>query len=159
VVSQDSTGVTARWNAAAPSIFRIAGRPVDLRSTGDANTTIDFHYRLEEAPTAPVLIGVRCVPPYSRHSADAPGSGTAVPTAWKCGTEHGALIELTSMLQSAPLNTWRTYSFSLACLAAHGADLSTVEAPFAIATGGRLALTISDVRLVRHAGPPRCGEG
>jgi len=159
VVSQDSNGVTARWNGAAPSIFRIAGRAVDFRSPGDANTTIDFRYRLEEVPTAPVFAGVRCMPPYYRHSANAPGNGTAMPAAWKCGTERGAFVDLTSMLQSAPLNTWRTYSFSLACLAARGADLSAVEAPFAIATSGRLALTISEVRLVRHAGPPRCGEG
>ena len=159
LVSQDTSGVTGRWNGAAPSVFRIAGRMRDYRSPADASTAIEFRYRIEQAPTAPVLIGVRCVPPYYRHIADAPGSGMATLNAWKCGTEHGALLDLTTTLQSAPLNAWRTYSYSLACLAARGADLSTVEAPFAIATSGQLALTISEVRLIRHEGPPRCGGG
>jgi len=68
-------------------------------------------------------------------------------------------MDLTSTLKSAPLNAWRTYSFSLACLAARGADLSNVEAPFAIATAGQLALTISEVRLVQEQAPPLCGGG
>ena len=159
VVSQDARGVTARWSGAAPTIFRIAGRTVDYRSLAGTNTAIEFRYRLEEAPTRPVFIGVRCVLPYSRHPADAPGSAAAALNAWKCGTEHGAYVDLTSTLHASPLNAWRTYSYSLACLAAHGADLSTVEAPFAIATSGRLALTISEVRLVQQKTLPRCGGG
>jgi beta-glucosidase len=159
LVTQDSNGVTARWDGAAPSIFRIAGRMADFRPLADANTAIEFHYRIEEAPTAPVLIGVRCIPPYYRHAADAPVGAMATASAWKCGTERGALVDITTTLQAAPLNSWRTYSYSLACLATSGADLSTVEAPFAIATAGRLALTISEVTLVRQQRPPRCGGG
>jgi beta-glucosidase len=68
-------------------------------------------------------------------------------------------MDLTPTLKSAPLNAWRTYSYSLSCLAAQGADLSTVEAPFAIATSGRLTLTISEVRLLRQKAVPRCGGG
>jgi beta-glucosidase len=83
----------------------------------------------------------------------------ATSIAWKCGTERGAFIDLTATLRSAPLNAWRTYSFSLACLAAQGADLSTVEAPFAISTTGRFALTISEVKLLRQTAVPRCGGG
>jgi hypothetical protein len=97
--------------------------------------------------------------PYSRHTVEAPVNGTEVPSAWKCGTERGAFVDLTSTFKAAPLNVWRTDSFSLACLAARGADLSTVEAPFAIATTGRLALTISEVRLVQQKALPRCGGG
>jgi len=54
----------ARWSGAAPTIFRIAGRMADYRSLADANTAIEFRYRLEEAPTEPVLIGVRCMAPW-----------------------------------------------------------------------------------------------
>ena len=159
VVSQDSTGVTARWSGAAPTIFRIAGRAVDYRSRSDTNTAIEFRYRIEQAPTEPVLIGVRCMAPYYRHPADAPGNVTTTSSAWKCGSERGAFMDLTPTLKSAPLNAWRTYSYSLSCLAAQGADLSTVEAPFAIATSGRLTLTISEVRLLRQKAVPRCGGG
>ena len=159
VVAQDSNGVTARWNGSAPTMFRIAGRMADYRSLADANAAIEFRYRVEEAPTAPVLIGVRCLPPYYRHPPDPPGSDTAMSSAWKCGTERGAFTDLTATLRSAPLNAWRTYSYSLACLAAQGADLSTVEAPFAISTTGQLALTISEVKLLRRTALPRCGGG
>jgi beta-glucosidase len=158
VVSQDSSGVTARWSGAAPTIFRIAGRAVDYRSLADTNTAVEFRYRIEQVPTEPVFIGVRCMSPYSRHAVEVPANGTATPSAWKCGTERGAFVDLTSTFQSAPLNEWRTYSFSLACLAARGADLSTVEAPFAIATSGQMALTISEVRLVQEKALPRCGS-
>jgi beta-glucosidase len=154
VVSQDSSGVTARWSGAVPTIFRIAGRASNYRSPANTNSAVEFRYRIEQAPTEPVLIGVRCMAPYDRHPAEVV---PATSTAWKCGTERGAFVDLTSTLQSAPLNEWRTYSFSLSCLAARGADLSTVEAPFAIATAGRLALTISDVRLVQQKDLPRCG--
>ena len=109
----------------------------------------------------PVLVGLRCEPPYYRHPSDAPGGAlglaAAMQTAWKCGTQSGALIDLTRTLKSVPVGAWRTYAYSLACLAAQGADFSAVEAPFAIATSGRLALTISEVRLVRQKGPPHCG--
>jgi beta-glucosidase len=158
VVSQDSGGVTARWNGAAPTVFRIAGRLVDYRSLADANTVINFRYRIEAAPTAPVLIGVRCTPPYQRHSVDTPESIAATASAWKCGTERGAVEDLTPTLQSAPPGAWRTYSYSLACLSARGADLSSVEAPFAVMTSGRLALTISEVWLTRQQTPPRCAR-
>lgn len=159
VVAQDSGGVTARWRGSAPTMFRVAGRAADYRSLTDSNAAIQFRYRVEEAPTAPVLIGVRCLPPYSRHAADAPDSGTAMSSAWKCGTERGAFIDLTATLRSAPLHAWHTYSYPLACLAAQGADLSTVEAPFVITTAGRLALRISEVRLLRQTALPRCGGG
>jgi len=159
VVSQDSSGVTARWSGAAPTIFRIAGRASDYRPLANANTAVEFRYLVEQAPTGPVLIGVRCIPPYLRHPPAGSGIGTTSPSAWKCGTERGAVMDLTSTLKSAPLNAWRTYSFSLACLAARGADLSNVEAPFAIATAGQLALTISEVRLVQEQAPPLCGGG
>jgi beta-glucosidase len=154
VVSQDSSGVTARWSGSVPTIFRIAGRASNYRSLANTNTAVEFRYRIEQAPTEPVLIGVRCMAPYDRHPAEVV---PATSSAWKCGTERGAFVDLTSTFQSAPLNEWRTYSFSLSCLAARGADLSTVEAPFAIATSGRLALTISDVRLVPQKVPPGCG--
>jgi beta-glucosidase len=158
-VSQDSTGVLARWSGAAPTIFRIAGRTADYRALAAANSAIEFRYRIEAAPTEPVLVGIRCLPPYYRHAAEAPVSTAMTSTAWKCGTESGALIDLTATLRSAPRGAWRSYSYPLACLAARGADLSTVEAPFAISTTGRLALTISEVRLVRQRHPSRCDAG
>jgi beta-glucosidase len=161
LVTQESAGITARWNGTVPTILRIAGRMSDFRPHSADNDAIELRYRLDEAPTEPVLVGLRCEPPYYRHPSDAPGGAlglaAAMQTAWKCGTQSGALIDLTRTLKSVPVGAWRTYAYSLACLAAQGADFSAVEAPFAIATSGRLALTISEVRLVRQKGPPHCG--
>jgi beta-glucosidase len=161
LVSQDSSGVSARWNGTVPTVLRIAGRMADFRSQAAQNEAVEFRYRLAMAPTDPVLVGVRCMPPYHRHPSDAVGGAAgltaAAQSAWKCGTAHGAVLDVTSTLKAAPVGVWRTYSYSLACLSAQGADFSALEAPFAIATTGRLALTISEVRLVREKGPPHCG--
>jgi beta-glucosidase len=163
LVTQGLAGLTARWNGTAPAILRIAGREADFRPRAADHEAIEFRYRLDEAPTSPVTVGVRCVPPYYRHPQDAPrgasGLAAAAQTAWKCGTHDGASVDLTPTLRSAPLGAWRTYSYSLACLSAQGADLSNVEAPLAVATAGRLALTISEVHLVRQPTPPHCGGG
>ena len=81
------------------------------------------------------------------------------PQVARCGLAQGAMLDLTQQLQSAPVGEWRTMSYSLACFSTRGADLSNVEAPFAIESAARFSLTIANVRLVEHRGPLRCGGG
>jgi beta-glucosidase len=63
---------------------------------------------------------------------------------------------MTAQFASSPVGTWRTLSIPLACLANDGADLSHVAMPFAVASGGKFALSISDVRIVHGSGKPTC---
>jgi beta-glucosidase len=65
---------------------------------------------------------------------------------------------MTDIFKHAKLNTWQSLSIPLSCFTAAGGDLMNVEAPFAIETSGRFALTVSDVSLSRDAAGPasRC---
>jgi len=163
VLSQSAAGASASWNGNAPSLLRIAGRQSDFRERAAAGTVIELRFRLDERPSDAVHFGVVCMAPYQRHPASAvTDPAQALQAAMRsahCGTEQGAMLDLTATLQSAPLGAWRTLSYSLACFSRQGADLSNVEAPFAIATQGRLALTIGEVRLLPAKGPPHCGGG
>jgi beta-glucosidase len=162
-VSQSSDGARASWDGSAPSWFRIAGRQADFRGRAADGVRVEVRYRLEQRPTAAVRAGLICMAPYQRHPVAAAVDGAAAlqaaSAAARCGTDRGAMLDLTAPLAAAPLGRWQTLSFSLACFSAAGADLSNVEAPFAIATTGRLALTINEVRLLPAKGAPHCGGG
>jgi beta-glucosidase len=100
---------------------------------------LELRYRVDEPPTEPVQIGLRCTQPL-------------------CGTRTGAMLDVTRELKTAPPGMWRTLSVPLSCFSAAGADLGSVVAPLAVQTSGRFSLTISEVRLApKNAGPePRC---
>jgi beta-glucosidase len=152
-VAQSAAGLQASWDGRQPSLLRIAGRQADWRARAAAGVAVELRYRVDEPPSGAVRFGVTCMAPYQRHPAQAQALSLS---AAHCGTDQGALLDLTSTLQAAPLGQWRSLQFSLACFAATGADLSNLEAPFAVATAGRLKLTIAEVRLVPVKGPPRC---
>ena len=159
LVTQDTSGSTATWNGAARSLFRIAGRQSDLRPQAADGDAVEFRFRVGERPSGQVRIGLVCAAPYLRHPAPVAAAGQKPPHVARCGLAQGAMLDLTQRLQTAPLGEWRTMSYSLACFTTRGADLSNVEAPFAIETAARFSLTIADVRLVEHRGPLRCGGG
>ena len=66
-----------------------------------------------------------------------------------CGTQAGAVLDVTRKLKNSAPGEWQTLSIPLSCLTATGADLASVEIPFAVETSGRLGLTISDVSLAQ----------
>jgi beta-glucosidase len=157
LVTRSAAGVSASWDGSKPSVFRIAGRASDWRDRAADGMAVQLRYRLDEQPSEPVLIGILCTAPYERHPVAVRDPAQVAADTARCGTSQGALLDFTSTLGAGVVGRWRTSSYSLACFSARGADLGNVEAPFAIATGGRLALTIGDVRLVPQHGPPHCG--
>ena len=162
-VAQSAAGVQASWDGSKPSVFRIAGRQADWRARAAAGVAVEVRYRVDERPSDVVRFGVTCMAPYQRHPTLAPGDAAQAQqmtlSAAHCGTDRGALLDLTSTLQASPLGQWRSLMYSLACFSTDGADLSNVEAPFAVATAGRLKITIAEVRLVPVKGSPHCGGG
>ena len=68
------------------------------------------------------------------------------------------MLDVTRAFKNVPPKNWRTLSIPLSCLADAGADLSSVEVPFAVETSGRFGLTISEVSLAQKlSGPaPHC---
>jgi beta-glucosidase len=64
-----------------------------------------------------------------------------------CGANCGASLDLTSVLAAAPPGVWQTLKVKLSDFRSAGADMAKVIEPFAVATSGRLVLSIKTVRL------------
>jgi beta-glucosidase len=153
-VRLDSADVGTAWSGLSPGSFSIGGRAADYRSLARTGATIEARYRVESPPQQPVHVGMACEAPYGTHP---PADPAAPAINWTlCGTRAGAWLDMTAQFASVPIGTWRTLSIPLACLARDGADLSHVAMPFAIASGGKFALRISDVRIVHGGDKPTC---
>jgi beta-glucosidase len=139
VVASESDGSAIVWAGAQSGMFTISGRAGDMRPQAAQGLAIDVRYRVDRAPAQPVKIGLRCTEPL-------------------CGTQGGAMLDVTQVFKNAQPGNWRTLSIPLSCFAAAGADLAQVVVPFAVETSGPFGLTISEVRLApRTSGPsPKC---
>jgi beta-glucosidase len=119
---------TAVWTGTQKGVFMISGRAIDLKSQASRGGTVEMRYRLDRAPERSVAMSLRC-------------------TEALCGTREGATLDVTSAFKDPQPGDWQTLSIPLACFAAAGADLGSVEVPFALSTAGRFGLTISQVRI------------
>ena len=63
---------------------------------------------------------------------------------------------MTAALAKAKPGTVVTLTLPLHCFADRGADLSAVEAPFAMTTRAALGIKIAEIRLERPAAPVNC---
>ncbi|MDP9083161.1 MAG: exo 1,3/1,4-beta-D-glucan glucohydrolase [Pseudomonadota bacterium] len=134
-VSTDVTqeGNRILWSGTRAGEFQISGRVQDLRAAAARDLDIRFEYRLDALSAKAVSLVLHCAEP-------------------RCGTAHGAGLDLIPVLREAPLHQWRSATVSLSCFTQTGADLSAVEMPFVISATGPLDLTISEVRLVAAQG-------
>jgi beta-glucosidase len=130
VAAKSSEGTTAVWAGTQKGVFMISGRAIDLRSSASRGDTVELRYRVDRAPDRGVALGLRCSEPL-------------------CGTREGAALDVTSAFNDAHPGDWRSLSIPLACFAAAGADLGSVEVPFAVTTAGRFGLTISQAAIRR----------
>jgi beta-glucosidase len=139
VVSSEPDGSAVVWPGTQSGMFTISGRARDMQLQAGKGVAIDVRYRVDRVPTQRVEIGLRCTEPL-------------------CGTQRGAMLDVTQIFRHAQPGNWRTLSIPLSCFSAAGADLAQVVVPFAIETSGAFGLTISEVRLApRAAGPsPKC---
>lgn len=69
-----------------------------------------------------------------------------------CGYPCAANADITQLLKRLPENEWLRVAIDLKCFVDLGARLERVETPFLLLTGGRLSVSIADVRLIRAAG-------
>ena len=139
-------------------MLRFSGRQSDLGPSAKEGIAVQLRYRVDEMPTAPVHVGLRCMAPYAVHGTGLPiADGEHATDAALCGTTSGAMLDLTSRFKDSGIGRWNTLSFSLSCLTSQGANLSDVESPLAIETAGRFAVTIGEARLVPGKGLERCG--
>ena len=150
-VSLDAKELSARWSDAA--VLRIAGRPFDLSKAAADGEALTILLRVGERPAGVVLAGIRCSKPF----------GAEVPTAdlpdqsWlNCKAPAPPVYDVTAALAKAKPGTVVTLTLPLHCFADRGADLSAVEAPFAMTTRAALGIKIAEIRLERPAAPVNC---
>nr|WP_294170176.1 exo 1,3/1,4-beta-D-glucan glucohydrolase [uncultured Sphingomonas sp.] len=120
------------FDGSGVGIARIsAPQPLDLtrESNGELHLIVD--YRLDEAPTGEVLLGI-----------------------------DSATVPITGFLRSAQPGQWTSLSVPLQCFARAGADFKRITAPFVLRTGGRLKMAVSDLRLAHPGGSlsMQCGR-
>jgi beta-glucosidase len=116
----------ARWSGEAMAAVYLASRePVDLTREMNAEMGVSFDVRVDEAPSAPVVVRMHCGAP-------------------DC---FGA-IDITERLEAIPVGTWATMTLSLRSFVDAGVDMEKVTIPFGLATEGAMDLTFANVRLV-----------
>jgi beta-glucosidase len=118
------------WNGTGGAALQItAGQPLDISREANGELSLIMEYRVDQAPTAPVLLGM------------VSGAGSRV------------TLPITGALRAAPVGQWATFAMPLRCLREAGVDMQRVSAPITISTAGRLTLSISDVRIASAAVP------
>ena len=114
----------ARWAGdELASVYLAAAQAIDLESAGNGDMALAVDLLLEEPPSEPVFLAVRC------------GEGCE------------GRVDITEALTSARAGEWRTLRTRLSRFSNSGAELSHVTAPFVLETEGTLALRFADVRL------------
>ena len=122
-------GAIARWSGTQAGMLRISGRASDMRRRANDGEFIEIHYRVDQAPAGTVSLGMRCADPM-------------------CGTERGAMLDVTNTFRAARIGEWADLVIPVSCVAATGADLSKVEVPFALEASGEFGVTISEVQVL-----------
>ena len=120
------------FDGSGPGIARItAPQALDLTRESNGELHLILEYRLDEAPTGEVLLGV-----------------------------NDATVPITGHLRAAQPGQWSSLSVPLQCFARGGADFQRVTAPFVLRTGGRLKVAVSDIRLAHPGGSlsMQCGR-
>lgn len=130
VSSTDGAGQeSARALVFSPSggTAMIVAQPVDLTRQANGEMALAFRYRVDEAPTAPVVLAL----------------------------DEGQ-VDVTTLFKAAPIGEWRTMKVRLSCLRDAGAELSAVEAPWGLRASGAFGVTVENIRLASNEGDTVC---
>ncbi|WP_374275193.1 exo 1,3/1,4-beta-D-glucan glucohydrolase [Brevundimonas sp.] len=121
------TAVALSFAGDGPARVAIASAPIDLTRQTNGEMALSFRYRVDQAPTDAVRLGV--------------GAG---------------VIDITPRLSGAPAGEWGELKVRLSCFRDAGADVSAIDTPFLLETEGALGLSIEDVRLASNEGDAAC---
>ncbi|WP_294219087.1 glycoside hydrolase family 3 protein [uncultured Sphingomonas sp.] len=127
---EDSLRLTFAGTSAA-SAYLDEATPIDLTRETNGDLSLIVDYRVTQAPSAEVTLGVL---------------GKAVGT-----------VPITGALKQE-IGEWRQIAVPLRCFAQGGATLGAVQRPWLIATTGRLGMDVSGIRIASAPpGPVSCG--
>jgi beta-glucosidase len=135
-VALNGAGVGAAWSGNGTGTLRFSGRGIDLRSKAANGGVVSMRYRVDRAASA------------------------AIEWFISCGRECRAPLPLSDRIAMGEPGRWQTLKIPLACFRVRGGDLSDVETPFALTTGGSLSLTFSEIKLEASSPPfqPECAH-
>ena len=112
------------------SMSLLAAQPLDISREATGQLSLLFEYRVDAAPSAPVFLRL-----------------------------EGARVPIGGVLRAAAVGQWQTLAVPLGCFARGGVDMRRVSVPFALATAGRLQISVSDVRIASATVPQdRCAQ-
>jgi beta-glucosidase len=113
-----------RWWGTGQATAEITGATaIDLTRQANGQLALGFDYRVQQAPSAAVTLGMGC------------------------GASCSGAVPITSALSGAPRGQWQHLDIPLACFAAAGESMSRVWTPFALQTAGKLTLDVANIRL------------
>lgn len=127
----------AAWSGAGEAYLLLTGplgfQGYDLSARAAEGHALAVDLRVDEQPSEDVVL------------------------AMACGMTCRGAVLIADVLADLPVGEWHTVRIPLACFRDAGADLSRITAPLVIGTGGRLGLSLSEVRLVAaDDGPMVC---
>ena len=105
----------------------IAASPVDLTRQSNGEMAIAFRYRVDARAKGPVFLTL--------------GAGS---------------VDITRLLNAAPVGEWHTLKVRLSCLRDRGADIAAVDQPWGLRTAADFAVTVEDIRLASNEGDAVC---
>lgn len=112
----------------------IWGGPIDLARQANGEMAIAFRYRIDAAPSGPVLMSM------------GPGQGQGQP----------GVLDITGLLQRAPVGQWSEIKVRLSCFGAAGADLAAIREPFHLIARRPFAVSVSEIRIASNEGDAVC---
>ncbi len=116
----------------------VADKPVDLRREINGELSLVIEARVDAGTTD--FVGLAMLSDLSDGKAS-----QSTPT------------NILGALRAVPKGTWATIAVPLRCLLSAGSDPTRIGSPFALVSSGKLALTISDIRVESVAQPTlRC---
>jgi len=114
-----------RWNArAAASVGLVSKAPINLQRETNGQLSVGFDYRVDQAPTANVVLQMQCGP-------DCKGA-----------------VDLTKTFATTTrTGNWSHVKVPLACFAAAGARMDAITQPFELISTGQFAVSVANIRL------------
>ena len=107
------------FSGAAPATAALVGdKPMDLTFQTNAEMGLLVDYRVDARPTAPVTLSI--------------GWGK---------------LDVSPVLNAAPVGEWKSLKVPLKCFAAAGTDVTKVVEPFLLGTAGSLTISLQGVKL------------